>query len=282
MDGRSLADDLRERVRQEVLLLAERQKSPPLLATILVGDDPASATYVRMKRQACRETGILSRSIHLGADSSTEQLLHLIEELNEDREVSGILLQHPLPGQINARRAFDAISLPKDVDGVTSSGFGKSSFGLEAWPSCTPAGILYLLEKYSIPLAGSHAVVVGRSPILGRPLAMLLLQRDATVTICHSRTKDLARQLQQADLLVAACGRPRLIQGDWLKEGVVVVDAGYNPGNIGDVDFDSCSRKASHITPVPGGVGPMTIAMLLLHTLRAAQTATKATFSNRP
>ncbi len=275
MEGRSLAAKIREQVGQDVALLTVAGNPPPQLATILVGDDPASETYVRMKRGACEEAGMLSHPIKLATDSSTEQILELIDQLNEDREVSGILLQHPLPPQIDERRAFDTILPQKDVDGVTSLGFGRISFGCQAYPSCTPAGILRLLGEYDIPLRGRYAVIVGRSPILGRPMAMLLLQRNATVTICHSHTVDLPRRLKEADLVIAACGKPRLICGDWLKERVVVVDAGYNRGNIGDVDFESCSLKASHITPVPGGVGPMTIAMLLTHTLKAAQAQAK-------
>lgn len=243
----------------------------PCLATILVGDDPASATYVRMKGNACKKLGIESRRIHLPQETTTAELLATIRSLNEDQGVHGILLQHPVPEQIDERAAFDAIHLVKDVDGVTSLGFGRMAYSVESYASCTPEAILSVLDHYNLPIAGQHAVVVGRSAILGKPVSFLLLNRNATVTICHSKTKNLAQHVSQADIVVAAVGKPKFVKGEWLKEGAVVLDAGYNEGNVGDVDFDAALAKASAITPVPGGIGPITIATLLRHTVEAAE-----------
>lgn len=271
LDGKQLAGRITGELRQRVEALVQAGKPAPVLATILVGADPASATYVRMKGKACEAAGIGSRRIELGEKTTTAELLAVIDDLNNDPAVNGILLQHPVPPQVDERAAFDRILPQKDVDGVTSAGFGRVSFALEgSYPSCTPAGIIRLMEAYDIPFSGKHAVVVGRSPILGKPMAALLLNRDCTVTICHSRTRDLEKHLAAADIVVAAVGKPNFIRGEALKEGVVVMDAGYNAGNIGDAHFDSCAAKASHITPVPGGVGPMTIAMLLEHTVASA------------
>ena len=270
LDGKALALKIRRELKERLAEFIEKGGFQPILATILVGDDPASAAYVRMKIAACKETGMASRSIRLPQDTSTPQLLEEIEKLNLDPKLSGILLQHPVPSQIDERLAFDTILPEKDVDGVHSLAFGRISLGLPAFAACTPAGILRLMDSYDIAIEGRHAVVVGRSPILGRPMAMLLLQRNATVTICHSHTKDLPRHLQEADIVIAACGKPRFIKGEWLKAGLCLIDAGYNVGNVGDTDYDSCLPKAAYITPVPGGVGPMTIAALLEHTLEAA------------
>ena len=243
----------------------------PCLATILVGDDPASATYVRMKGNACKKLGMESRRIHLPADTTTKQLIDTIAKLNQDTAVHGILLQHPVPAQIDERAAFDAIDSAKDVDGVTSLGFGRMSYSVPAYASCTPEAILSVLDHYQIEIEGKHAVVIGRSAILGKPVSFLLLNRNATVTICHSKTKDLAEHVGHADIVVAAVGRPKFVQGSWLKPGAVVLDAGYNEGNIGDADFESCLDKVKAITPVPGGIGPVTIAKLLQHTVEAAE-----------
>ena len=198
-------------------------------------------------------------------------MLKVIDELNSDKSITGILLQHPVPKQINERLAFDRIAEKKDVDGVNSLSFGKLSMGEKSFNPCTPYGIMLLLEEYGINLAGKHAVVVGRSPILGKPMAMMLLEKDATVTICHSKTKNLPEILRQADVVVGAVGKPEFIQADWVKDGVVLLDAGYNPGNVGDIDLKNAASKSSYYTPVPGGVGPMTIAVLLLQTLQAAK-----------
>jgi methylenetetrahydrofolate dehydrogenase (NADP+) / methenyltetrahydrofolate cyclohydrolase len=243
----------------------------PCLAAVLVGNDPASDTYVRMKANRCAEVGIESRRVNLAASTTTEQLVDLLRGLSADRMVDGILLQHPTPAHVDERAAFDAILPGKDVDGVTGASFAAMAFGTPGFASCTPAGIMHLLDAYDVPLSGRRAVVIGRSAILGKPVGMLLLAQDATVTYCHSRTVDLAAHIAEADIVVAAVGVPELIHGDWIKPGAVVVDAGYNPGNVGDVAFQSAAARASLITPVPGGVGPMTIAMLLSQTLLAAE-----------
>ncbi|MCB9766770.1 MAG: bifunctional methylenetetrahydrofolate dehydrogenase/methenyltetrahydrofolate cyclohydrolase [Candidatus Omnitrophica bacterium] len=271
MDGKALAGKIREELKGRVESLVNLGVPKPVLATILVGDDPASATYVKMKGKACESVGMGSVKIEMPETTTTEELLAKIEECNAAPDIHGILLQHPVPPQIDERLAFDTIDPAKDADGVTTLGFGRIAFGEPAYPCCTPAGILRLLDEYEIELEGKHAVVVGRSPILGRPVAMMLLHRNCTVTICHSRTRNLPEVVSQGDIVVAAVGKPEFIKGDWIKEGSVIMDAGYNPGNIGDADFEGCSKKASHITPVPGGVGPMTIAMLLSHTVQAAE-----------
>jgi len=247
-----------------------RTGEAPCLATVLVGDDPASATYVRMKQNRSRKAGIASRHVALPASTTTGELVDAISELSADPAVHGILLQHPVPNQIDERAAFEAIAPAKDVDGVTMHSFAAMSFGEPGFQSCTPSGIIRLLDHYQVPISGQHAVVIGRSPILGKPAAMLLLARDATVTVCHSRTTDLPNITRTADILVAAVGRPEFVHGDWLKPGTVVVDAGYNPGNVGDAAFAEAAERASLITPVPGGVGPMTIAVLLAQTVAAA------------
>ncbi|WP_405602476.1 MULTISPECIES: bifunctional 5,10-methylenetetrahydrofolate dehydrogenase/5,10-methenyltetrahydrofolate cyclohydrolase [unclassified Streptomyces] len=270
LDGRATSkavlQDLTKQVDQFVLEHDRR----PVLATVLVGDDPASHTYVRMKVNRCRDVGIESRRIDLDADIDTENLCRVISGLSADPEVDGILLQHPVPGHIDERAAFEAISPAKDVDGVTRTSFAAMAFTEEGFASATPGGIMALLDAYDVPLVGRHAVVVGRSAILGKPMGMLLLGRDATVTYCHSRTTDLRAQVEQADIVVAAVGSPGLVKGEWIKPGAVVIDAGY-ADNRGDVEFEAAAEHASLITPVPGGVGPMTIATLLVQTLRAAR-----------
>lgn len=243
---------------------------PPCLATVLVGDNPASVTYVRMKRNRCRTAGVESRYVALPESSTTSQLVDTVAGLSADSTVDGILLQHPVPAGIDERAAFEAIDPGKDVDGVTMHSFAAGAFGEPGFDSCTPAGIIRLLDAYDVDPTGKHAVVIGRSPILGKPVGMLLLARDATVTYCHSRTVGLTAILHTADIVVAAVGRPRFVAGADLKPGAVIIDAGYNEGNVGDVDFDSALPTASLITPVPGGVGPMTIAVLLEQTVDAA------------
>ncbi len=270
LDGKKVSNHVRESLKPRIAALKEKGIQP-CLATILVGDDPASATYVRMKGNACERLGMESRRIHLPEETTTEELLKVIEDLNHDDAVHGILLQHPVPGHIDERKAFEAIDIEKDVDGVTSWGYGQTALGFGQYPACTPAAIMKIMEFYGINPEGKHAVVVGRSPILGRPVSALLLNANATVTTCHSYTRNLPEILRMADIVVAAVGKPRFIKGEWLKEGVVVLDAGYNPGNIGDADYESCYEKASAITPVPGGVGPVTISMLLKHTVDAAE-----------
>ncbi|UOQ43935.1 bifunctional 5,10-methylenetetrahydrofolate dehydrogenase/5,10-methenyltetrahydrofolate cyclohydrolase [Halobacillus salinarum] len=271
LDGKQVSQDIRKKLADRVETLKNEYEITPCLATILVGEDPSSETYVRMKGNACEKLGIKSEKIHLSADIDTEELLNTIERLNNDASVHGILLQHPVPSHIDERKAFESIAIEKDVDGVTSTGYGQTAFGFGKYPSCTPAAIMEILHYYGISAEGKNAVVVGRSPILGKPVSALLLNENATVTTCHSHTKDLPAVLSSADIVVAAIGKPQYIRGEWLKEGVVVLDAGYNKGNIGDVDYDSCYQQASAITPVPGGVGPVTISMLLKHTVDAAE-----------
>ncbi|GII27473.1 bifunctional 5,10-methylenetetrahydrofolate dehydrogenase/5,10-methenyltetrahydrofolate cyclohydrolase [Planotetraspora mira] len=270
MDGAGLARHVLDHTAAMSSAIAHRTGKAPCLATVLVGEDPASATYVRMKRARCETVGITSRHLPLPATTTTTELVDAITSLSEDPAVHGILLQHPVGDHIDERAAFEAIAPHKDVDGVTMRSFAAMSFGLPGFVSCTPGGIMRLLDAYDVDLAGKHAVVVGRSAILGKPAGMLLLARDATVTYCHSRTRDLRSIIREADVLIAAVGRPHFILGEDIKVGAVVVDAGYSPGNIGDVDFDTAKTRASLITPVPGGVGPMTIAMLLSQTAEAA------------
>ncbi len=271
LDGKALAHLAEEDIKVSVCKLKEKGITPTL-ATILVGLDPASATYVKMKQNACARLGMDSIAVELSRDTTTEELLEAIEKLNKDSNVHGILLQHPVPSQIDERQCFDAISVEKDVDGVTCIGFGQMTMGEEAFGSCTPAGIMRILEHYAVEISGKNAVVVGRSPILGKPMAMMLLNANATVTICHSRTVDLREHIQNADILVGAVGVPRLIQKDWIKAGAVVIDAGYHPAEkCGDIDLTDIDSIASAHTPVPGGVGPMTINTLILNTLLAAQ-----------
>lgn len=274
LDGKAYAKQLEGELLARVeRLRAQTNGEPPILATILVGSDPASATYVRMKGNACRRVGMESLSVALPEETTTEQLLAKIDELNADPRVRGILLQHPVPGQIDERACFDRIALEKDVDGVTTHGFGRMAMGEHAYGSATPAGIMRLLEHYQIPLAGCDAVVVGRSPILGKPMAMMLLGANATVTICHSRTKNLPELIGRADLVVGALGKPEFIRGSWIKDGAVVVDAGYHPGGVGDIELSAVVDRCAAYTPVPGGVGPMTIATLIAQTVEAAEKA---------
>ena len=271
LDGKALAQLAEEDIKVSVSKLKEKGITPTL-ATILVGLDPASATYVKMKQNACARLGMDSIAVELSKDTTTEELLEAIEKLNADSNVHGILLQHPVPSQINERQCFDAISVEKDVDGVTCIGFGQMTMGEEAFGSCTPAGIMRILEHYKIEISGKNAVVVGRSPILGKPMAMMLLNKNATVTICHSRTTNLQEHIKNADILVGAVGVPRLIQKHWIKNGAVVIDAGYHPAEkCGDIELEDIDSIASAHTPVPGGVGPMTINTLILNTLLAAQ-----------
>lgn len=271
LDGKALAKQTEQELAQRVADLKARSGRTPILATVLVGDDPASATYVRMKGNACERIGMESVRVNLPSDTSTEQLLETIEELNKDQDVHGILLQHPVPEQIDERRCFDAISLEKDVDGVTCLGFGRMSMGEEAYGCATPKGIMRLLEAYEIPMEGKHAVVVGRSPILGKPMAMMLLNANATVTICHSRTRNLPELVAQADILVGAVGKPEFIKADWIKDGAVVVDAGFHPEKVGDIELGPLVDRVAAYTPVPGGVGPMTINTLIYQTVKSGE-----------
>jgi methylenetetrahydrofolate dehydrogenase (NADP+)/methenyltetrahydrofolate cyclohydrolase len=272
LDGKGLARQMERDLAQRVRALKERSGCrAPVLATILVGDDPASATYVRMKGSACERVGMRSAKVLLPERTTTEELLREIDRLNADPEVHGILLQHPVPSHIVERRCFDRISLGKDVDGVTSHGFGRMAMMEPAYGAATPAGIMRLVAHYGISMAGRHAVVVGRSPILGKPMAMMLLNANATVTICHSKTQELAGLIGRADVVVGAVGKPQFIKGAWIKEGAVVIDAGYHPEGVGDIDLSAVVDKCSAYTPVPGGVGPMTIATLIAQTVEAAE-----------
>ena len=270
LDGKKLANESEKEIFESVLLLKEKGIIPTL-ATILVGDDPASETYVRMKQETCKRVGMESLAINLPKETSTEELLLKIDELNNDKNIHGILLQHPVPNQINERECFERISIEKDVDGVTCLGFGRLSMGISAYGSCTPLGIMRILEFYDVDISGMNAVVVGRSPILGKPMAMMLLNKNATVTICHSRTKRLEDHIRSADLIIGAVGVPRLIKKEWIKNGAVVIDAGYHPEKCGDIDLEGIEEIASSFTPVPGGVGPMTINTLVLNTVEAAR-----------
>ncbi len=271
--GKPVADRILDKCAQRVRTIVEKTGVQPCLATVLVGDDPASAKYVERKGKLCEKLGM--RSIHapLDAASTTERVVAKVRELSDDGAVHGILVQHPMPGQVDERAVFEAITPAKDVDGVTFHSFGTMAFALPGFGSATPEGIMRLLRAYDVELEGRHAVVIGRSVILGKPMAMLLLAANATVTVCHSRTRELAEHVRRADVVVAAVGKPRFVRGDWIKEGAVVIDAGFNPGpsgNIGDVDFEAAAERAGMITPVPGGVGPMTLAVLMDQTSIAA------------
>ena len=272
LDGKSLAGKSEAELLQRVdALKGKSGGKTPILATILVGDDPASATYVKMKGNACRRVGMESMAVEMSADTTTDQLLAKIGELNANPDVHGILLQHPVPSQIDERACFDAIDLAKDVDGVTCLGFGRMAMGEPAYGCATPQGIMRILEAYDIEIEGKHAVVVGRSPILGKPMAMMLLQKNATVTICHSRTRNLPDLVAQADILVGAVGKPEFIRAEWIKDGAVVVDAGYHPGGVGDVELSPLTERVAAYTPVPGGVGPMTINTLIMQSVESGE-----------
>jgi methylenetetrahydrofolate dehydrogenase (NADP+)/methenyltetrahydrofolate cyclohydrolase len=275
LDGKAYSKELEAELQERVAKLKRKSgdPAPPILATILVGSDPASATYVRMKGNACRRVGMESLSVTLPEQTTTAQLLAQIDTLNANPRVRGILLQHPVPSQIDERACFDRIALEKDVDGVTSLGFGRMALGEPAYGSATPAGIMRLLRHYKIEIQGREAVVVGRSPILGKPMAMMLLGANATVTVCHSRTKNLPEIVRRAEILVGAVGRPEFIKADWIRDGAVVVDAGYHPGGVGDIELGPVIERCAAYTPVPGGVGPMTIATLIAQTVEAAERA---------
>ncbi len=270
LDGKKLSEISENLIKEKVEKLS-LQNVIPTLATILVGSDPASETYVKMKRNTCARVGMKSIAVEMPDTTSTEELLFKIQELNNDEKVHGILLQHPVPSQIDERLCFDAIDIRKDVDGVTCLGFGNMSMGIDAYGSCTPAGIIRLIEHYKIDVQGLNAVVIGRSPILGKPMAMMLLNLNATVTICHSRTKNLEKIVKNSDLIVGAVGIPKFIKSNWIKKNAIVIDAGYHPEKCGDIELEGIEDIASSYTPVPGGVGPMTINTLILQTLQSAE-----------
>lgn len=272
LDGKLIAQKTEAELSERITALkAQSNNRTPILATILVGGDPASATYVNMKGNACKRIGMDSLKIELPEATTTQELLNTIEGLNQNPDVHGILLQHPVPKQIDERACFDAIALEKDVDGVTCLGFGRMSMGEPAYGCATPKGIMRLLQAYDIPLAGKHAVVVGRSPILGKPMAMMLLGANATVTICHSRTEHLEDHIRQADIVVGAVGKPEFIKADWIKDNAVVVDAGYHPGGVGDIELEPLINRVAAYTPVPGGVGPMTINTLIYQSVDSGE-----------
>ena len=274
IDGKAIAQQVRAEVRDEVAAWVERGGRRPGLATVLVGSDPASAVYVAGKQRASAEVGIEGFSYELDGDASQEQVIGLIDELNADPKVSGILLQLPTPEQIDGAHLTTLIRAEKDVDGLTPVSVGLLAKGLPGLRPCTPSGVIELLRRHDVALAGAEAVVVGRSDLVGKPVSAMLLAENATVTTCHSRTRDLAGVCRRADVLIAAVGRPRMIAGDWVKPGATVIDVGINrtdDGLVGDVDFAAVSEVAGLVTPVPGGVGPMTIAMLLRNTLQAAR-----------
>ena len=276
IDGKAVSAAVRAEVAQDVAAFRERTGRAPGLATILVGDDPASAVYVANKRKACVEVGIIDFHQHLPADASQDQVAAVIEDANGNPEVSGILLQLPVPEGLNGKELTSLIEADKDVDGLTHVSAGRLMQGAPGLRPCTPLGVIELLDRYSVALEGAEAVVVGRSDLVGKPVAFLLLHRNATVTICHSRTRDLPGVCSRADVLIAAIGRAEMIGADYIKPGAAVIDVGINrtdDGLKGDVKFDEAVEKAGLITPVPGGVGPMTIAMLLRNTLIAAKLA---------
>ena len=276
LDGTATARAIRAELAEQTRLLKAEREIIPHLAAVLIGADPASETYVAMKAKACKWVGMDSSIHRLPANTTQAEAEALVERLNADPAVSGILIQHPVPKHLHEPAILDRVSPGKDIDGISRMSLGGLINGEPSFPSCTPAGIIELLDRYNIPIAGKTAVVVGRSIILGKPVAMMMLNRNATVTICHSRTPDLGVFTRQADILVAAAGRAELITGDMIKPGAAVMDAGYNrvegrAGDVGDVEFASAARVASYITPVPGGVGPMTIAILLRNTIEASK-----------
>jgi len=270
MKGEPLARRIREGVCAKVARIRSTTGTTPCLATVLVGNAPSSTVYVRAKRKGCESVGIKSLAIELPGDTTTEQAILAVDQLSNDAAVHGILIQHPVPRSVDRRALFERVPPAKDVDAITSVSLGRSILGMPSFSACTPQGIVRLLQEYGVPLEGADAVVIGRSPILGRPLASMLINAHATVTLCHSHTRNLADMVRRADVVIAAVGRPRFVQGEWIKPGAVVVDAGYNEGCVGDVDFEAALPRASWITPVPGGVGPMTLAILLEQSAEAA------------
>jgi methylenetetrahydrofolate dehydrogenase (NADP+)/methenyltetrahydrofolate cyclohydrolase len=274
IDGKAIAQQVRDEVRQAVAAWVAEGNEAPGLATVLVGDDPASAVYVGGKQKACAEVGITGFDHRLPGDAPHEEVEELLLSLNDDPRVSGILLQLPTPPQVDGPALTELIDPAKDVDGLTPISAGLLAKGRPGLRPCTPSGVMELLRRHDVALAGAEAVVIGRSDLVGKPVAALLLAENATVTVCHSRTRDLPEVCRRADVLIAAVGRPEMVRGEWVREGAVVIDVGINRsdhGLVGDVHFESAAERARLITPVPGGVGPMTIAMLLRNTLEAAR-----------
>lgn len=274
IDGKALAAEIREEIRQQVADRTARGERPPGLAVVLVGDDPASKVYVRNKRSGCKDIGFVSKAFDLPSSTSESDLLGLIDRLNDDPEIDGILVQLPLPEHITPATVIERIRPDKDVDGFHPYNIGRLAQRIPLLRPCTPFGVIRLLERYDVDVVGKHAVMVGASNIVGRPMALELLLAGATVTVCHRFTRDLQSAVAEADVLVVAVGKPNLVPGEWIKPGAVVIDVGFNrtgAGVVGDVGFDAARQRARLITPVPGGVGPMTVAMLLANTLQAAQ-----------
>ena len=275
MDGKALSAEIRADIKTKIEGMKAKGEKVPSLAVVLVGDDPASKIYVRNKKNACAEAGITSYEYTLEQNATEEEVLELIDKLNKDDKINGILVQVPLPKGIDEKKIIDSISPQKDVDAFSEINVGKYFLGEAKFLPCTPGGILHLLDKYNIDVSGKNCVVIGRSNIVGKPMSLLLLQRNGTVTVCHSKTKNLEEYTKNADIIVVAIGKPCFLTGHMIKEGAVVIDVGINRLEngkvVGDVDFESCKDKASYITPVPGGVGPMTIARLLLNTIEASK-----------
>jgi len=276
LDGLAISKVIREEVKAEVERFRSETSVTPHLAVVIVGEDPASKVYVNMKKKAALAAGMISTVHELPENSTQEQVVEIVRQLSHDPNIHGVMVQHPVPEHLDELEILSSVAREKDVDGISRESLGSLVTGDPIFIAATPAGIIELLNRYNIPIQGQHAVVVGRSIILGKPVALYLLNRHATVTICHTRTRDLGEMTRQADILVAAVGKPEMITGDMIKEGAVVIDAGYNKvegreKDVGDVEFDSAAQKASWITPVPGGVGPMTIAMLLKNTMKAAR-----------
>lgn len=278
ISGKEIANEVRNEIRADVGELVVKTGVRPGLAVVLVGENPASRVYVRNKTKACEEVGIRSFQHDLPENTTQEKLLSLVRDLNQNSDVHGILVQLPLPKQINEIEILEAIDPGKDVDGFHPYNVGRLMIGNPTLQPCTPFGIMRLLDSTGMDLTGKEAVVIGRSNIVGKPMALMLLKRNATVTMCHSKTVNLAEKARSADILVAAVGRAKFVKGDWVKEGAVVIDVGMNRDEMGklcgDVDFDAAKKRAAYITPVPGGVGPMTIAMLLKNTVNAARALT--------
>lgn len=274
IDGNKISGEIRAELKVEVEAMQKDHGMVPGLAVVLIGENPASQVYVRMKEKACTEVGVYSRKITLPGETSEDEVLNLIDDLNDDDRIHGILVQLPLPKHINEKKILEAINPDKDVDGFHPVNVGRLVIGEPVFPPCTPQGIIELLKRTGVDINGKDAVIIGRSNIVGKPVAILLMHENATVTVCHSRTKDLAGKASAADILVAAIGKPEMVTADMVKDGAVVIDVGVNRVEdklVGDVDFEASKEKASAITPVPGGVGPMTIAMLLSNTVKSAK-----------
>ena len=278
IDGKNLAKKIRQELKEECDELKNNGINPKL-AVIMVGDDPASKVYIRNKSKACEDVGIEYEEFILKDETTQEKLIELIKKLNNDKIINGILLQSPIPKHLNINEAFKAITYMKDVDGFTPSSVGKLCIGEDTFISCTPYGVMKMFEEYNIDLTGKDVVILGRSNIVGKPLIQCCLQKNATVTVCHSKTKNLAEHTKRADVVISAIGQSKFVKADMVKDGAVVIDVGINRGEdgklTGDVDFENVEKKASYITPVPGGVGPMTIAMLMNNVIKAAKEQSK-------